>query len=127
MLPESVIVYWMAALFSTGRKLSVIVLIACGMAQFSCPLLWSIPESEKIAVVKHGCHENHQEPAPEHNKCCIASHSQQADVAVRYSAPELIDNPESPAADLSATSITKELFTRNLYPALRYPGSILRI
>ena len=118
----------MAALFSTGRKLSVIVLIACGMAQFSCPLLWAIPGPEKLAVVNHGCHENHQDPVPEHNKCCIASDSQQADVAVRYSAPELIDNPENAAADLSATAtITKELFTRNPYLSLRYPGSILRI
>lgn len=120
----------MNALFGIGRKLSILVLIACGIAQFSCPLLlWQTLVPEKLAVANHGCHDNHQPPAPEHKKCCIASHSQQADVAVRYTAPKLIDNPENAVAGLTATaSTTKELLIHhNPCSSLRYSGPVLRI
>lgn len=84
---------------------------------------------ETVIAAGHGCHKNYQAPMPEHKRCCIASHSQQADVAVRYIAPELIDDPENAAADLSITaSISKKLSTsQNSYPGLRHPGSVLRI
>lgn len=118
----------MHALFGTGRKLSILALIACGTAQFSCPLLWLTPGPEKPVVASYGCHNNHQMPAPEQKKCCIASHSQQAAIAVRYIAPELIDNPESDVADFTVTaSATKELVHHHSCSSLRYSGPVLRI
>lgn len=125
---ESAIVKSMNALFSISRKLSILALIVCGIAQFSCPVLWSMPQPATVVAAGHGCHKSHQAPAPDHKKCCIASHSQQADVAVRYIAPKLIDNPENAAADLTATSATTKGPTRlNPYSVLRYPVSVLRI
>ena len=119
----------MTVLFRMGMKLSVLMLINCGIAQFSCPFIWPGSQPETAAAASHGCHQNHPAPAPEHNKCCAASYSQQADVAGRYIAPKLIVDPENAAADLTATASTiKELLTHQTpFSSLRYSSPVLRV
>src|SRR5438270_11541620 len=120
----------MAAMFETGGKLSMLVLMICVIVQAFCPLRWSgADQMITVSAPYSPCHGSHPTPAQQHEKCCAASHAQQAQVATRYVAPKLINFPAKTDGPLTPAASSGEQFSSvpALHSALWRSSPVMRI
>jgi len=80
--------------FQIGSRLGLVLLLASVAVQALCPLQFISSKHLPGSMQHQGCHGDMpgggDSPAQQHEKCCAASHSQQACVADRYVGPKLL-------------------------------------
>jgi len=119
------------AWFQIGSRVGLVFLLASVAAQALCPLqllssglLLALPQHQDCHGGMPGSHDSPQH----HEKCCAASHAQQARVAARYVAPKLLVQHLQVAMTDSPLPYPHLISVQQFFPSdFQCPFPVLRI